>query len=348
MAARTHYSKALLGLLETGRRAIGLDHVSAYSKALNVSVETLAAPSDDPLRVAHEWLVTDTPGVVHSATGRRVGQSLAVELEQRVIDLRRLDDSISGTNLFPVVNKEFGDAQAVVRDCSYSEDIGRRLLVVVAELAQLAGWVASDAGRYSEAQRIYLDGHDAATTAGDNTLAAQLLSTLSYQIASVGHAADAVLLARSAIKGASNATPAGRALLLERVAWASARARDRDGTRRALDAVDDSYDARTPDIPEPDIVYWLDRDEINVMAGRCFVELGDGASAQPLLTRAIDKYDPDHVREIGLYQTWLAEAFLRSAQFDAAQETLSQITRDTGSERLNRRIAEVERLMTSI
>ena len=212
LARSTHYSKALLGHLETGQRAVKPEHVTAYARALGVSVDRLYGPPADPLRVAHEWLVSDGPAIVHCASGRRVGDSLATELERRVIELRHLDDFVGGADLFPVVSKELSDAEHIVNEASYTEDIGRRLLTVVGELAQLAGWVASDVGRYVEAQRIYLSGVSAAQAAGDSTLAGQLLSSLSYQIANVGNPGDAALLARSAVKGATNATPVARAL----------------------------------------------------------------------------------------------------------------------------------------
>ncbi|MFF0488915.1 helix-turn-helix domain-containing protein [Nocardia sp. NPDC004068] len=345
LAARTHYSKALLGLLETGQRQIRPEHVSAYSRALGVSVQTLTSAPDDPLRVAHEWLVNETPAVVHSRAGHRVGESLAGELEQRVKDIRRLDDSIGGRDLFPVVSKELRDVESVVRDGSYSARIERRLLTVVGELSQLGGWVASDAGHFAEARRIYLDGHRASAAAGNRALAAQLLSTLAYQQANTGDAADALLLARSAVAGARDATPVTRALLWERVAWASARARDTDSARRALDTVDDAYDDRKAEVPEPDWVYWLNRDEIDIMAARCFVELGDGSTAQPLLTRAIDAYPAEHQREVALYRTWLAEAFAKSGQFDAAADTLALIAGDIGSDRVERRLQDVRQLL---
>lgn len=76
-------------------------------------------------------------------------------------------------------------------------------------------------------------------------------------MANVGDPADATLLARSAVKGANGSTPVVRALLLERVAWASARSRDHDGTRRALDAVDDAYDGRSPGIDEPEWPWFI-------------------------------------------------------------------------------------------
>jgi transcriptional regulator with XRE-family HTH domain len=348
VAARTHYSKALLGHLETGRRAVKPEHVAAYSRALGVSIESLYGPVDDPLRVAHEWLVADSPASVYTTAGRRVGSSLASDLERRVIELRHLDDVIGGIDLYPVVRKELADAESVVKEASYSEETRRRLLTVVGELAQLAGWVASDAGKYVEAQRIYLSGVSAARSANDHVLAGQLLSSLSYQIANVGDPADAALLARSAVTGARTATPTVRTLLLERVAWASARARDRDGARRALDAVDDTYDERSLGVEEPEWVYWLDRKEIDVMAGRCLIELGDPVSAEPLLSKAIAGYSPNRAREIALYRTWLAESYARAGMLDAACSTIDRAraaANKVNSARLDRRVLEVERLL---
>lgn len=348
LARRTHYSKALLGHLETGDRTVTPKHVTAYARALGVSVETLYGPPEDPVRVAHEWLLADSPTTIHGASGRRVGPSLAAELERRVVDLRHLDDVITGRDLYPVVSKELSDAQRVVKDANYAEDTGRRLLTVVGELAQLGGWVASDAGQYVEAQRVYLSGVSAAQAAGDDVLAGQLLSSLSYQMANIGDPTDAALLARSAVKGASNAPPVARALLLERVAWASARARDRELAWRALDAVDDSYESRSPGIGEPEWVYWLDRSEINVMAGRCLIELGDPVAAEPLLSNAIDTYATDHAREVALYRTWLAESYARAGVIDAARSVLGKAQKAAdklSSARLDLRVNDVARLL---
>ncbi|MGH3718191.1 MAG: helix-turn-helix domain-containing protein [Pseudonocardiaceae bacterium] len=347
MAARTHYSKPLLGLLETGKRTIKPEHVEAYGLALNIPTEILRGPPDDPLRVAHEWLVSDSPSVVQVRAGRRVGKILAEELENRVIELRRLDDLIGGGDLFPVVSKELSEVRTVVQSAGYTDNIGQRLLTVVGELAQLAGWVASDAGRYAQAQRIYLDGVSAAQVAADRPLAAQLLSSLSYQMANVGKPHDAALLARSAVKGVGDASPLVRALLLERVAWASARSRDHSGTRRALAAVDDAYEDRSPGVAEPEWVYWLDRREIDVMAGRCLIELGSPSAAVPLLAGAIDSYDVNHAREVALYLSWLVEAYARAGVLDAAHGALARacrIAREINSVRLDLRINQVQTL----
>ncbi|WP_245192832.1 helix-turn-helix domain-containing protein [Amycolatopsis alba] len=348
MAAKTHWSKAQLGHLETGARAVKREHVITYSRALNVSAESLYGQPQDPLRVAHEWLVADGPARVHRSAGRRVGQSFATELEQRVNDLRRLDDTVGGGDLIPLVRRELAETSAVVKCADYSEAVGRRLLVAVGELSQLVGWVASDAGYFLEARHVYLDGVSAARDAGDRTLAGQLLSTLSYQMANVGNPADAALLAKSAVKGAHDAPPIAKALLLERVAWASARSRDAESALRAMDAVDDAYESRSAGIGEPEWVYWLNRDEIDVMAGRCFIEIGQPDRAAPLLSHAIDAYDSEHAREVALYRTWLAESLARAGELDAARDVIEKARSTSAginSARLTRRVEDIEQLV---
>lgn len=347
LARRTNFSKSLLGLIETGHRTVRPEHVQMYARALGLPVESFYAPNLDPLRVAHEWLVADSPVAVHARAGRRVGVMLAAQLEARVIQLRHLDDTLGGGDLYPVVEKELAELEQAVNGASYSEKTGRRLFSVVAELAQLAGWTASDGGRYARAQDVYLTGVYAAQEASDRALTAQLLSSLSYQTANIGDPRDATLLARSAVKGAGPATPIVRTLLLERLAWASARSRDRDGARRALDAADDNYERRSADIHEPEWVYWLDRREIDVMAGRCMIEIGEPMRAEALLRNAIDGYDAEHVREIGLYLSWLAEAYLGAGHVEAARATLDRArtaAQGVNSTRLDRRICDVEQM----
>lgn len=139
-----------------------------------------------------------------------------------------------------------------------------------------------------------------------------------------------------------------RALLLERLAWAAARNHDTDTTHRALDAVNDAYAERSAGIAEPEWVYWLDRAEIDVMAGRCLIELGAPADARPLLAGALASYDDSHVREIALYQTWLAEGYAKAGDLDAARAILDDLGAaavQAESVRLRRRIDAVTNLI---
>ncbi|SDD78682.1 helix-turn-helix domain-containing protein [Actinokineospora iranica] len=316
MAQRLHYSPAYLSLIETGKRRVPPGVIGAYEELLGVSI------GSDPVRRAHEWLVRDSPAAMQRRAGRRLGSSLVDALDARVAELRHLDDVVGSADLLPAIRRELAEAEALVREGSYAGPVGQSLFTVTGELAQLAGWVASDAGRHTEAQRLYLDGVSVASEADNDPLVAQLFSSLSYQIANVGDPHDAVLLARTAVAGARDATPVVRALLLERVAWASAKVKDRGATLRALDAVDDAYEQRFTDAEEPEWVYWLNRAEIDVMAGRCFIELGIPDKAAPLLSSALATYPEEHAREVALYLSWLAESYACAGLLDAAKATL--------------------------
>lgn len=84
------------------------------------------------------------------------------------------------------------------------------------------------------------------------------------------------------------------------------------------------------------------------MAGRCHIELGTPANAEPLLTRALASYNSSHLREVGLYQTWLAEGYARTGELDAARATLSRARAAAdraNSVRLQRRINTVAKLI---
>lgn len=340
MAELTHYSASYLSLIENGRRRPAPAVVAAYEQVLAVPI------GSDAVRLAHEWLVSEPLVMDPGQRGHGV-ESIADALDARVVELRLLDDTVSSAELLPVVRRELAAADAVARSGTTAD---RRLLTAVGELAQLAGWIASDAGRHAEAQRHYLHGVSAARAAGRADLAANLFSSLSYQFANVGDPRDALLLARTAVTGADGATPVVRTLLLERVAWAAARAGDRAATDRALDAVDDAFELRSPDAPEPEWVYWLDRAEVDVMAARCRIQLGDPVTAAPLLAAAIAGYPQEHSREVALYLSWLAESHARTGALDAAVHTLDDARAHAArmpSDRVTARLRAVDELIRS-
>jgi hypothetical protein len=80
------------------------------------------------------------------------------------------------------------------------------------------------------------------------------------------------------------------------------------------------------------------------------VRAGNSANPPTPNTRALADYNPDHIREVGLYQIWLAEGYARTGNHDAARHILGHIDTsavDAGSVRLQRRIDAVTRLTTT-
>jgi hypothetical protein len=81
--------------------------------------------------------------------------------------------------------------------------------------------------------------------------------------------------------------------------------------------VEENFSAGPRD-DDPDWLYWLNREEIDVMAGRCYTELKKPARAEPLLTNAMARYDQTLVRENSLYLSWLAEDHVQLGEIEHA------------------------------
>lgn len=321
----------------------GLEELGAF-----FGVDEPDLTADAALRIAHSWLVVEPPQSAELRAGRHVGYELVSRIETRVRHLRRMDDVIGGLDSHAIMTREVEVTAHLVREAAYTEAVHAALLRAIAELCQVTGWVLDDAGRHERAIRYFLAGARAAEEAGDLSLAANLLSTLSYSQANTGRQADAVLLARSAVMaGGLHAAPVGGALLWDRVAWTHAKNGEAELCRQALGAAEDAY-ARGAGDEKPAWAYWFDQNELDVMAGRCLTQLDEPARAEPLIRNAVAGYDASRSREVALYRSWLAEAYAKTGDVDrACGETMRILDAMEGvnSARVDDRVRVLRRLL---
>jgi hypothetical protein len=299
------------------------DDARSLSGIFDAALERSAV--EDIERLSHMWLLCDAPQKIELAAGRRVSDELVSAVEHRVIQLRRADDFITGAASRELVRNELAATMPLLTDGTLTEEQAKRILTAAGEIAQLGAWVAADGGLLDEAARYVRGGIIAARAAGKAPLAANIISTFSYQVASTGNPNEALVLARTAYQGGQrDATPVTRALLLERVAWAAARSGDLRDCERTLGRVDEAFSGG-PGNNDPDWVYWLNREEIDVMAGRCYTELRKPDRAEKLLTDALSRYGPAFVRENSLYLSWLAEDYVQLGEIDHAAGIATQM-----------------------
>ncbi|RNF94270.1 transcriptional regulator, partial [Streptomyces botrytidirepellens] len=269
-------------------------------------------------------------------SGRRIGAGTVARLAARVHALRLADDVLAGGNLIGPAFRELGAAVRLYRETSHSEDVGRALLVQIGELAQIAGWIASDAAHHEQAERAYSIGISAARQAGDGPLVAHLAGSLGYQLSNTGREREGLGLALAAVEEAGADAPAeARALFLDRVAWAHTRAGEAQPAVRALGAAHEALSA-DGGAEAPLWAYWVSREELEVMDARVFTELRRPLRAVPLLTDVLARYDATHAREVALYRSWLAVALADANEPEqAAAEARLVVTAsaDVASER---------------
>ncbi|WP_327074486.1 transcriptional regulator [Kitasatospora purpeofusca] len=250
----------------------------------------------------------------------RVNQQMVDRIEQRLDDLRRMDDTLGSGTLRPLAAEELRFAARLLDDAQYTEDIGRRLHSAVAEACRINGWLAFDAGQHAAAQRYYLTALRAAASADDHATGANTLAFMAIQVYSVGRPAEAVDLVQTAQSAvARTATPRVQAMLNARLARAYAKAGQQTDCAHALSAAYAALD-RGPHDDDPAWSYWFSPGELENLAGSCALDLGDPQRALRHFDAALATAygQSDYQRDHALFLTRAAEAHLAQDDVDHA------------------------------
>jgi transcriptional regulator with XRE-family HTH domain len=251
-----------------------------------------------------------------------IGLSDVRRLAEGTARKRRLDNYLGGADTYPTYILDLESTKKLHRVATFDDSTGDKLLALIAEQAQQAGWAAFDAGHHREAERLYLESLSAAQNAHDRSLAGNAYAYLGYQKVSI---------VRSGIEAASrsyetvgpDAPGAVRALMLERLALAHAVARQPNEAETALAEAHKALDEPGGG-PAPDWAQWVDHDEIQIMTGRCWTELNRPLRAAPVLENVLRNFGDSHARDKSLYLTWLAAAYLDANEISQAAKVTSR------------------------
>jgi hypothetical protein len=204
---------------------------------LSLSGPALTAP-------AHQWLIHEPGPLISGLSGRRISMQLVDRLTAMTTELRKMDDVAGGGSVLPLAQQQFSWVADLVSQATYNDTTGRKLLMALADLGQLCGWSAYDAGDFGLAQRYNMAGLRAAHTADDRLFGAHILATMANQAASQGQPAESVTFIETALAGTRGlVTPAllaelhiRQALAFATLCDAPADALAQPGQQRDLDA----------------------------------------------------------------------------------------------------------------
>ncbi len=302
---------------ETARPASHAPAAPARSHAPNGEGDETVRRREFFRATAGTGLVLGLPDITKPTLGRHISRDVPDQLRERTARLRRLDDILGGGDTFRVYLGEHQATMAILKNGSYTEETGRALLSVLSEQAQQAGWAAFDAGKHADARGLYKASHQAATEAGDVALAGNALAFLAYQKINGDRQAGIGIAIESCRTAGPDAPPRVRALLHERLAWAYALAGNASETERALNIAEAAL-SEDDQTAAPDWAAWVDRNELQIMTGRCWAELRRPLRAVPVLEDVLARYDDAHARDKALYLSWLADSYLAAGEVEQA------------------------------
>jgi len=215
---------------------------------------------------AHDWMLQPR-SIAAAGVGRRVGHTDVDGLEQVATVRRHQHDALGGSReLLSAVGSDLRFAISLVKNGTFTDDVGRRLHAATAEFARITGNVGFEGARFGLSQRCYLAGLRAAHLSGNRALGANILAELGKHAREHERPRDAVRILQSALHGAPDLTPAVAARVHGQLAVAAARAGDAADANRAAGRSRELTAASDPAAEPPWIYWWSDGDALHLCA----------------------------------------------------------------------------------
>jgi hypothetical protein len=238
--------------------------------------------------VALQWLVRPVPEPPSWRGRRLVGESELAAIQHVVASYRELDNRLGGGRVRgAVVHYLNTEVAPLLADGRFDTKTGQRLAAVGAELAQLAGWMAYDAGLHGHAQRYLTVALSFAHHAGNDGLGAEVLAAKAHQAVYLARPAEAVDLARAA---QVTARRAGLATLLAEChvmeAHGHAANNDARACGRALSGAEAAF-GKAMRGNDPAWLRYFDEAYLAARMAHCFRALGEPAHAERYARRSL-------------------------------------------------------------
>jgi hypothetical protein len=257
--------------------------------------------ADGPVAEA-QWAPAATPGLITrflfsgqawpgsqgEVPARNGGVGTAEWIRAFTHSLMDLDFHYGGGHVRQVLLSYFRSEIVPLLRGRHPEPVRRELFSAAAEVAEMLGFSAYDAGRHGAAQRYFAQGLRLAGEAGDPVLGARLMSSLSHQANYLGQFGDALQLARAAQSAAAGrATPTVLSMFLAMEARALASLGDAAGCAAVLHRAEQQLGQRAP-AADPQWIYYFDELELAGEAAHCARDLGHAQQARAFAVRALD------------------------------------------------------------
>lgn len=256
-------------------------------------------------------------GAAHHGT-QRVGREDLAELWQAAEEAARWDSKYGGGNWrSSSVTRCLARRAAPLLHGSYSDEIGRGLFSVTAELARVAGWSAVDTGHHDIAQRHFVQALRMAKAGGAVDIGCHVMAVMALQTLLRGYPDEAIDMAQGAYdrsRGRAGHRVLGFAKLIE--ARAHARARDARAAAAALAASERCLEQAEHDADEPTWIRYFTHARLSADAVEVHRDLGNPAAAWRWNAQAASMSPDDFARSVGLRLTVLATTHLQEGALD--------------------------------
>lgn len=343
----------LLGLSREQLQALFADDDGPQPAARFPPVDQAVALEDMKRRTLMRWSVAATAAASVSANaGSSVGMADVKRLERAASRLHSLDQQHGGDSLWQAALVQAHDGAQLLEYSSYTDTVGRNLLIAVGQLQICAGWLAFDAGQQEVARTCFTDALAMSRQANDAQIETRALANLAMQSNAMSRPREAMRYAAGAEYAArgQGAAPWLAAIPQLRLAIGSSLSGEVRDTDRAIAQARRILEEGN-DTPDEEWSAFLSPLEVDAIEATCAMDLHQPTRAERLLEQAIAGYLKQCARNVALYRVWLAQARLDAGTVDgavlAAHDALEDLSGEVASWRVSKELAVVaQRLAT--
>ncbi|WP_371528706.1 helix-turn-helix domain-containing protein [Streptomyces sp. NBC_01283] len=308
-------------------------HMLGLARRLWETPETLGvAESEVPQepeadRSTHASLPGPDVDSILALTSRTSLNSATLKAFQSSIeDYWRRDDQHGGEALRPAIVGQLRYVVGLLEE-SRPATIQNGLYGVAAELARLAGWTYFDARQYNQARAYFTQALQLAKESDDRQTMANVLACMSLQATYQDKPADSlafVTAAQDQARPALGTTPRVLSMLSMREAFAHATLGNKSSTHRAIGEAHRHFEQIQESDVDPSWVAYFNEPKLIVDTGIAHGQLGEAATAEPLIADAIRREDQANQRGRAFHSFWLARTQLDQGKIDQACDTATQ------------------------
>jgi hypothetical protein len=306
----------------------------------------------DLLCIVQSWTTTaaESSAIGIRKGSKRIGNLEVMQIRAVTDTFRSLDNAYGGGLTREAVIGQLISAASLVEGTTFSEEVGRKLIIGIGDLATVAGWMCHDVSMHVAAQRYFLLALQAAKEADDPNLAAHVLSCMARQAGHLGRPSDALELIHLARYGARHtSTPRISALLYSLEArYYAMMGRLKDFDRAAGQA--EAAFADCGQEQDPSWVAYFDTSEYYATLGICHQIIartsipGHAKRSIDMIGYALAHRDPSRVRSRAFDHLGLSRAYLTARELESAETagtTALELTGEVSSSRVRDRLNEL-------
>ncbi|MEV0000042.1 helix-turn-helix transcriptional regulator [Streptomyces sp. NPDC050848] len=354
IARRCELTPSRVGEVMAGRRQLlHMDVIERIADGLRIPGHMLGLSRREwetpvGLRVADrepQHPVTPKPPTLAPLPGADVDSILALTsranpnpstleaLRSSIEDYWRRDDQHGGEALRPAVVGQLRYVVELLKE-HRPAPIQHGLYGVAAELARLTGWTHFDARQYNQARAYFTESLQFAREIDDRQFMANVLACMSLQATYQEKPGDALAFVNAAqdeARAAAGTTPRVLSMLSLREAFAHAALGSHTATHQAIGEAHRQFEQIQDSDPDLAWVTYFDETKLIVDTGIAHGQLGEAATAEPLIADALRRENSANQRGRAFHAFWLARTQLRLGRLDQACHTATEALQPASS-----------------